>query len=81
MGIDIDAEPERVRGDVITYGHDAARWLELEFDEERVEVVAGHAGPAYGLVPEAAQEAIRLAARLEALLLDPSYTQEKDLPA
>lgn len=37
VGIDIDAEPERVRGDVITYGHDAARLLGLEFDEDRVE--------------------------------------------
>lgn len=74
VGIDIDAEPERVRGDVVTYGREAAQLLELEFDESKVEVVAGHAGPAYGVVHEETREAIRLAARLEALLLDPVYS-------
>jgi L-cysteate sulfo-lyase len=74
VGIDIDAEPDRVRDDVIRYGQEAAQLLELEFDENKVEVVAGHAGPAYGVVHEATWEAIRLAARKEALLLDPVYS-------
>lgn len=74
VGIDIDAEPERVHGDVVTYGREAAQLLELEFDQGKVEVVAGHAGPAYGIVHEATWEAIRLAARLEALILDPVYS-------
>jgi len=39
-----------------------------------VEVVAGHAGPAYGVPHEATIEAIRLAGRLEALALDPVYS-------
>ena len=39
-----------------------------------VEVVAGHAGPAYGIPHEATIEAIRLAGRLEALPLDPVYS-------
>ena len=52
VGIDIDAEPERVRADVLAYGRAAADLLDQPFDEADVEVVAGHAGPAYG-VPHA----------------------------
>jgi len=74
VGIDIDAEPARVRADVLTYGRPAAALLDQPFDDADVEVVAGHAGPAYGVPHEATVEAIRLAARLEALILDPVYS-------
>jgi L-cysteate sulfo-lyase len=74
VGIDIDAEPERVRADVVRYGQEAADVLQLPFPEHRVEVVAGHAGPAYGVPHQATIDAIKLAARLEALLLDPVYS-------
>jgi L-cysteate sulfo-lyase len=74
VGIDIDAEPERVRADVLTNGRAAAALLDQPFDEADVEVVAGHAGPAYGVPHEATVEAIKLAARLEALILDPVYS-------
>ena len=74
VGIDIDAEPERVRADVIAYGRGAAEMLGQPFGDADVEVVAGHAGPAYGVPHEATVEAIRLAARLEALILDPVYS-------
>ncbi|MBV8187929.1 MAG: D-cysteine desulfhydrase family protein [Alphaproteobacteria bacterium] len=74
VGIDIDAEPERVRRDVVSYGRAAAELLGQPFDEADVEVVAGHAGPAYGVPHAATVEAIRLAARLEALVLDPVYS-------
>jgi L-cysteate sulfo-lyase len=74
VGIDIDAEPERVRRDVVTYGRAAAAMLDQSFDDADVEVVAGHAGPAYGVPHAATMEAIRLAARLEALVLDPVYS-------
>jgi L-cysteate sulfo-lyase len=74
IGIDIDAEPERVRADVVTYGQEAADLLGMKFDEARVEVVAGHAGPAYGVPHTATIEAIKLAGRLEALPLDPVYS-------
>jgi L-cysteate sulfo-lyase len=74
VGIDIDAEPERVRADVLTYGQAAADLVGQPFDAACVEVVAGHAGPAYGVPHEATVEAIRLAARLEALVLDPVYS-------
>ena len=74
VGIDIDAEPERVRADVMAYGAAAAELLEVPFDKADVEVVAGHAGPAYGVAHEATVEAIRLGARLEGLVLDPVYS-------
>ena len=73
-GIDIDAEPERVAADVIRHGAAAAALSGLPFDPARVEVVAGHAGPAYGVPHDATLEAIKLAARFEALVLDPVYS-------
>lgn len=74
VGIDIDAEPERVRADVIRYGHTAADLLDIPFRESDVDVVAGHAGPAYGVPHQATIDAIKLAGRLEALVLDPVYS-------
>ena len=74
VGIDIDAEPERVRADVLAYGRAAAELLDLPFDDADVEVVAGHAGPAYGVPHAATIEAIRLGAALEGLVLDPVYS-------
>jgi L-cysteate sulfo-lyase len=74
VGIDIDAEPERVRADVIRHAKAAADLLEVSFDEADVEVIAGHAGPAYGLLHGATIEAIKLAGALEALVLDPVYS-------
>ncbi|UUX49803.1 D-cysteine desulfhydrase family protein [Nisaea acidiphila] len=74
VGIDIDAEPERVRADVVLYAAEAAALLETEFDPGSIEVVAGHAGPAYGVPHRATIDAISLAGRLEALTLDPVYS-------
>jgi L-cysteate sulfo-lyase len=74
VGIDIDAEPDRVRADVVRFAREAANLLDISFDEALVEVVAGHAGPAYGIPHAATIEAIRLAGRLEALPLDPVYS-------
>jgi L-cysteate sulfo-lyase len=74
VGIDIDAEPTRVRADVVAFAREASNLLDVLFDENTVEVVAGHAGPAYGIPHEATIEAIRLAGRLEALPLDPVYS-------
>jgi len=74
IGIDIDAEPERVRADVVALMNGAAAMLEVAVPEERVEVAAGHAGPGYGVVDPATLAAIKLAGRLEALLLDPVYS-------
>jgi L-cysteate sulfo-lyase len=74
VGIDIDAEPERVRQDVVRYAAEAAERLGLPFDAAAVEVAAGHAGPAYGVPHAATIDAIRLAGGLEALPLDPVYS-------
>jgi L-cysteate sulfo-lyase len=74
IGVDIDAEPARVRADVIAHGRAAGRLAGLPFDERRVEIVAGHAGPAYGVPHDATIAAIKLAARLEGLVLDPVYS-------
>ena len=74
VGIDIDAEPERVRADVVNCARAAAAHLDQPFDPDRVEVVAGHAGPAYGVPHQATIEAIRLGATLEGLVLDPVYS-------
>src|SRR5262245_55758238 len=74
VGIDIDAEPERVRADVIALAGETSGMLDAPFMEASIEVVAGHAGPAYGIPHDATIEAIRLAGRLEALALDPVYS-------
>lgn len=73
IGIDVDAQPERVAKDVKRIGRGAAILLgaETSWDDERVEVAAGYAGPVYGLPDQGTLEAIGLAARLEALALDP----------
>jgi L-cysteate sulfo-lyase len=74
IGIDIDAEPDRVRADVLTLAQQAASILKIPFDPASIHVEAGHAGPAYGVPHEATLNAIRLAGRLEALVLDPVYS-------
>jgi len=74
VGIDIDAEPARVRSDVVALARQAADLLNADLDEAMVEVIAGHAGPAYGVPHAATIEAIRLAGQTEALVLDPVYS-------
>ena len=74
VGIDIYAEPARWRADVVAFAQEASDLLDVAFDEASVEVVAGHAGPAYGVPHEATIEAIRLAGQFEALPLDRVYS-------
>jgi L-cysteate sulfo-lyase len=74
VGIDIDAEPERVRADVTRLAGETAERLNVPFGSLQIEVVAGHAGPAYGVPHEATIEAIKLAGKLEALPVDPVYS-------
>lgn len=75
IGIDVDAQPERVAADVRRVGHEAAILLgaDARWADELVEVAAGYAGPAYGVADAGTLEAIGLAARLEAFALDPVY--------
>jgi len=64
VGVDIDAEPERVRSDVTRLAREAAERLDVPFSELHIDVVAGHAGPAYGCLmppPSKANPACRQA--------------------
>jgi len=74
IGIDIDAEPKRVLNDVCEYGEAAADLLSVDFPKLNVEVVADHAGPAYGVPHADTISAIKIAAQTEALVLDPVYS-------
>ena len=74
IGIDVDAEPERVHRDVVACAKAAADLLGVPFAAADVEVVAGHAGPAYGVPHAETIDAIRLAGRLEAMAVDPVYS-------
>ena len=78
IGIDIDAELERIRADVVRYATAAAEMLDVPFDAARIDVVAGHASPAYGVPHQATLDAIKFMGQLEALALDPVYSG-KDL--
>ncbi len=49
VGIDVDAEPARVRAEVMKCAKAAADLLGTAIPESAIEVVAGHAGPAYGV--------------------------------
>lgn len=76
IGIDVDAQAVRVESDVKRTGRAAAALLEASdrWSDARVSVASGYAGPSYGIPDASTFEAIRLAARLEALALDPVYS-------
>jgi L-cysteate sulfo-lyase len=76
IGVDVDAQPERVRADVCRVGRQAAALLGIahRWKDERVEVAAQWSAGAYGVADETTEEAIRLAARCEGLALDPVYS-------
>jgi L-cysteate sulfo-lyase len=75
IGVDVDAQPERVARDVRRVGRQVAELLDAveAWDDARVEVAPGFAGPGYGVPDARTLEAIGMAARLEALALDPVY--------
>jgi L-cysteate sulfo-lyase len=74
-GIDVDAQAARVAADVRRVGHEAATLLGVadRWTDASVDVAADWCGPGYGLPDATTEEAIRLAARLEGLALDPVY--------
>jgi L-cysteate sulfo-lyase len=76
IGIDIDAQTERVAADVRRIGRETATLLDAtdSWNDELVEVVPGFAGPGYGIPDRATLEAIHTAARFEGFALDPVYT-------
>jgi L-cysteate sulfo-lyase len=72
--IDVDADAQRVKSDAAKYGRQAGKRLGIEFETERLELIEGYSGGAYGHVDAATIAAMSLAARLEAVILDPVYT-------
>jgi 1-aminocyclopropane-1-carboxylate deaminase/D-cysteine desulfhydrase-like pyridoxal-dependent ACC family enzyme len=58
----------------VAAGGAAIAGLPITLDEDDLDIHDEYVGPAYGKVTEAGIEAIRLAARTEALVLDPVYT-------
>lgn len=75
IGIDVDAQAARVAQDVRRVGREAAGLLGVadRWDDRAVEVAGEWCGPGYGLPDGPTEEALRLAARLEGLALDPVY--------
>jgi L-cysteate sulfo-lyase len=75
IGVDVDAQAERVRGDVCRVGREAAALMGVaeNWRDDRVVVAGDWSGSSYGVAHETTEEAIRLAARCEGLILDPVY--------
>src|SRR5258708_32771504 len=71
VGIDIDAEPARVRADVAAYGVAAADLLGQPFDAADVEGVAGDCEPALCVAPQRAPAASHLRPRLAGPRVEP----------
>jgi L-cysteate sulfo-lyase len=76
IGIDVDAQAERVAADVDRVGREAASLLGVaeRWTTDLVEVAGDWSGPGYGIADASTREAIRLGARLEGLALDPVYS-------
>jgi D-cysteine desulfhydrase family pyridoxal phosphate-dependent enzyme len=76
IGVDVDAEPERVRADIAGIAVQMANEFGLDARgvNAAIEVLGGYAGPHYGAITAATLEAIDLGARLEGLILDPVYS-------
>jgi L-cysteate sulfo-lyase len=76
IGIDIDAEPERVKADVERLAGEAADYLGAPAlaTHREIEVASGYAGPAYGVPTPSTLLMIQHAAAREGLLLDPVYS-------
>ncbi|HXS07595.1 MAG TPA: D-cysteine desulfhydrase family protein [Rhizomicrobium sp.] len=74
IGIDVDGEPEPVRRRVAACLKDAAALAELPYADDRIEIAPRSSGSRYGVLDIATLEAMRLAASLEGLVLDPVYS-------
>jgi 1-aminocyclopropane-1-carboxylate deaminase len=75
IGIDASCTPEQTRAQVMSIASDTAALLGLAdaITDEDVVIVPDYAYPAYGVPSEATNEAMRLAARTEAMITDPVY--------
>jgi L-cysteate sulfo-lyase len=76
IGVDVDAQPDRVAADVRRLGRQTASLIGIEnrWNDGRVEVVGEWSAGNYGVTDAKTENAIRVAARLEGLALDPVYT-------
>lgn len=64
-----------MRRDVVHLSHELAAFLRQKPEEldQRIEIIAGYAGPGYGVPTPEMVEAVSLFARLEGIVLDPVY--------
>jgi 1-aminocyclopropane-1-carboxylate deaminase len=75
IGIDASGTPERVREQVRGIVDNTASLVQLgrRVEDREIVIVPDYAYPAYGVPSEATNDAIRLAARTEAMITDPVY--------
>ncbi len=75
VGIDASATPERARAQVLDIARNTADLvgLGLDIDPSDIVLIEDYAYPAYGMPSSETIEAIRVAARTEALITDPVY--------
>ncbi len=75
IGIDASGVPEKTRAQVRQIVDHTAELVELgrEISEDEIVILEDYAYPAYGVPSHETNEAIRLAARTEAMITDPVY--------
>jgi 1-aminocyclopropane-1-carboxylate deaminase len=75
LGIDASATLEKTRDQVARIARHTAALIDLQRDlrDDEIALLEGWAGDLYGIPVESTVEAIRLAGRLEAMIIDPVY--------
>src|SRR6476646_7680161 len=75
IGIDASFTPAQTKAQVLSIAQNTAKLVELGKDlvADDVGLIEDYAYPAYGVPSEETKEAIRLTARLEAMITDPVY--------
>ena len=75
IGIDASFTPAQTKAQVLSIAQNTAKLVELGQDlvADDVVLIEDYAYPAYGVPSEETKEAIRLTARLEAMITDPVY--------
>jgi 1-aminocyclopropane-1-carboxylate deaminase len=75
IGIDASFTPAQTKAQVFSIAQNTAKLVELgkELVADDVVLIEDYAYPAYGVPSEETKEAIRLTARLEAMITDPVY--------
>lgn len=74
IGVDVDAEPKRVRVDVERFTREACSLLETDYQSGWIELAEGYAGPGYGVIDDETIRAMKEIAQTEAIILDPVYS-------